>query len=72
MEKRRNLYIAIEPKYGTAMYSGIAESEERFVEQCQERGFDLTGLEIELIKKNPCDELGRLYEEHVRKDLGTI
>lgn len=72
MKKTRNLYMATEPKYGTAMYSGIAESEERFVEQCQERGFDLTGLEIVLVKINPKDELGRLYEEHVRKDLGTI
>lgn len=70
-----NFYVAWgESPHNTriVMYSGFASSEERFVKLCEEAGFDLEGLEIELNKTNPKDEVGRLYKEGVRKDIGTI
>lgn len=70
MKQTMNFYTASE--YGTAMYSGFAESEERFKELCEKAGFDLEGMEVELVHSNPKDEMGRLYKEGVRKDLGTI
>lgn len=72
IKQTMNYYLATETKYGTAMYSGFAESEERFKELCDEAGFDLEDLEIVLDSINPKDEMGRLYKEGVRKDLGTI
>ena len=56
----------------TAMYSGHAESEERFIELCKQEGYDLEGLETELVRVNARNEIGRPIKEGVRKDLGTI
>lgn len=75
MKRTMNFYVAWTPEYKgcrTAMYSGCAMSEQRFAELCEQEGYDLEGLEVELEKENPKDELGRLYSEGVRKDLGTI
>lgn len=75
MKQTMNFYLALSEPYNgmqTAMYSGFAPSEERFVELCQQAGFDLDGLEIELHTRNPKDELGRPFKEGVGKDLGTI
>ncbi len=65
-----NYYTANE--YGTAMYSGFAASEERFVELCKNAGFDIEGMEIELVHANSKDAMGRPFAEGVRKDLGTL
>ena len=56
----------------TAMYGGYAQSEERFVEMCEEAGFNLEGLEVEIGHLNVKDEMGRPFPEKVWKDLGTI
>lgn len=75
MKQTMNFYIAWSESLHntrTAMYSGFASSEERFVKLCEGAGFDLDGLEIELNKTNPKDEMGRLHREGVRKDVGTI
>lgn len=57
MKKTINYYIATE--FGTAMYNGYATSEERFIALCKEAGYDLEGMEIELVKENSKDEMGR-------------
>lgn len=56
----------------TAMYGGYAQSEERFVELCEEAGYNLDGLEVELGHQNVKDEMGRPFGEKVWKDLGTV
>lgn len=70
MKNAINYYIAEE--YGTAMYSGFATSKEHFATLCKDAGFDITGMEIELIRRNSKDEMGRPFLAGVRKDLGTL
>ena len=69
-----NSYCAYTKEYQgcrTAMYSGYAQSEERFVELCKNAGFDLEDLDVELVHKNATNELGQPCQEGVREDLGT-
>lgn len=70
--KSINSYIAVEPKYGTAMYSGYAESEGRFIELCASAQFDLEDLDVLLVHKNCKNELGHSIQEGVSKDLATL
>lgn len=75
MGQTMNFYTALSEEYKgsqTVMYSGFAPTEERFVELCKEAGYDLDGLEIVMEQANPKDEMGRLFKEGVKKDLGTI
>lgn len=70
-----NSYWAYTEEYRgsrTAMYSGFAQSEKRFIELCEAAEFDLEGLELELEQQNVKDDLGRPFLEGVQKDLGTI
>lgn len=53
----------------TAMYGGYAQSEERFIEMCEEAEFDLEGLEVELDSQNVKDEMGKPFPEKVWKDF---
>lgn len=70
-----NSYYALCKEYKgvrTAMYGGYAKSEERFIEMCEEAGFNLEGLDVELDRQNVKDEMGRPFPEEVWKDLGSI
>ena len=70
-----NSYCAYSEEYHgvrTAMYSGYASTKERFAQLCEENGYNLEGLEIELVHSNVRNELGRPYPEKAEKDLGVV
>ena len=68
--KKVNQYVAWLPyKNGSrsAMYQGVAETEEEFVTMCEEQGYDIHNpdLSIELNRENVRNEMGRPCEKKV-------
>lgn len=68
--KKVNHYVAWLPEIKgsrSAMYQGIAESEEEFVSMCEEQGYDIhdSDLTIECVKENVRNEMGRPCEKKV-------
>ena len=62
--RKVNQYVAWLPyKNGSrsAMYQGIAESEEEFISMCEEQGYDIhdSELTIEMEHENVRNEMGR-------------
>ena len=68
--KKVNQYVAWLPyKNGSrsAMYQGVAETEEEFVTMCEEQGYDIHNpdLSIELNRENVRNEMRRPCEKKV-------
>lgn len=58
-----------EEHYSTVLYSAIAKDENQVEELAEKAGIDLTGLTIELIRRNVKDELGRPYKAKIEDVL---
>lgn len=68
--KNVNTYnIYDEEHYSTVLYSAIAKDENQVEELAEKAGIDLTGLTIELIRRNFKDELGRPYKAKIEDAL---
>ena len=68
--KKVNQYVAWLPYINgsrSAMYQGIAESEEEFIEMCESAGYDIhdSELTIEMTKENARNEMGRPCTKNV-------
>lgn len=61
--------ICDEEHYSTVLYSAIAKDESQVEELAEKAGIDLTGLTIELIRRNVKDELGRPYKAKIEDAL---
>nr|DAI68443.1 MAG TPA: hypothetical protein [Caudoviricetes sp.] len=62
-----NLYQ--EDNYSCVLYHAIAEDEEQVKELAKEAGIDITGLSIDLERKNVKDQLGRPYSAKIEDAL---
>lgn len=58
-----NLYD--EENYSCILYHAIAEDEEQVRTLAEEAGIDITGLTIDLERKNVRDQLGRPFEPKI-------
>lgn len=58
-----------EEHYSTVLYDAIAKDENQVKELAEKAGIDLTGLTIELIRRNVKDELGRPYKAKIENAL---
>lgn len=58
-----------EEHYGTILYHAVAEDEEQVRELAQEAGIDISGMIIDLERKNIKDELGRPIRAYFRDAL---
>lgn len=72
--KKVNQYVAWLPYINgsrSAMYQGIAESEEEFVTMCEEQGYDIhdPDLSIELNRENVRNELGQPCTKYISCDM---
>lgn len=67
---KTNHYVAnyVGRKSTTCMYQGYAESEEQFRDLCNSAGYDLDGLQVECIRKDARDEMGRTIEPTCNKE----
>lgn len=55
--------------YSAVLYHAIARNENQVKELAKEAGFDIEGLEIELIRKNVKDQMGRSYSPSISDAL---
>lgn len=56
---RTHHYTITDIKHDAVVAQAFAESEQEVREMAKAQGFDLEGCEIEMIKENPRDMLGR-------------
>lgn len=65
--KRVNSYdLYNETESSTTLYHAIASSVEEVRELAEEAAFDIEGLEIELVKSDVRDQLGRPYAASIK------
>ncbi len=62
-----NLFDKKEPS--TILYHAIAENEEQVKKLAQDNGFDITGLQIDLERKNVKSETGKEYSPSISNAL---
>jgi hypothetical protein len=62
-----NLFDSNDPS--TILYHAIAENEEQVKKLAQDNGFNITGLQIDLERKNVKSELGKGYSPSISNAL---